>query len=76
MIQGEPQVADSSAFYSQLVERLAREQAIGTEALARLGEQRAGAIVAALKDAGVDASRAVATAPDKGPPVTGKSVPL
>ena len=76
MIQGEPQVADSGAFYNELLKRLNQNQSLGAEALAQLGAQRAEAIVAALKEAGVDSTRAVATAPEKGTSTIGKPVPV
>ena len=76
MIQGEPQVADASSFYNQLRERLNQSQPLAADALTRLGAQRANAIVAALKEAGIDPARAVATAPEKVSSVSGKPVPL
>ena len=76
MIQGEPQVADSSAFYNHLLERLNQNQSLAPDALARLGAQRADAIVAALKDAGIDSTRAVAAASEKGNSEIGKPVPV
>ncbi|HEY5582813.1 MAG TPA: DUF748 domain-containing protein, partial [Rhodoferax sp.] len=65
LIQGEPQVADASAFYNQLQERLNQNQPLAADALAKLGAQRAEAILAALKEAGVDPARAAAAAPEK-----------
>jgi hypothetical protein len=76
MIQGEPQVADSGAFYNHLLERLNQNQPLAPDALAQLGAQRADAIVAALKDAGIDSTRAVAAAPEKGTSEIGKAVPV
>jgi hypothetical protein len=76
VIQGEPQVADSSAFYNNLLERLNQNQSLAPDALAQLGAQRADAIVAALKNAGVDSTRAVAAAPEKGTSEIGKPVPV
>ncbi|WP_395685776.1 DUF748 domain-containing protein [Caenimonas koreensis] len=76
MVQGEPQVADASAFYGKLRERLEASQALEADALTKLGAQRAAAIVAALKEAGVDAARAAATAPQKTTGGTGKLVAL
>ncbi len=76
MIQGEPQVADSGAFYKSLVERLNQNQSLAADALAQLGAQRAQAIVAALKDAGVDSTRAVAAATENGTSEIGKPVPV
>jgi hypothetical protein len=57
MIQGEPQVADASAFYRQLRERLERERALPPQALAELGAERAKVIADALAQGGVDAAR-------------------
>jgi hypothetical protein len=76
MIQGEPQVADSGAFYNHLLDRLNQNQPLAPDALAQLGTQRADAIVAALKDAGIDSTRAVAAAPEKGNSDIGKPVPV
>jgi hypothetical protein len=76
MIQGEPQVADSGAFYNHLLERLNQNQSLAPDTLAQLGAQRADAIVAALKDAGIDSTRAVAAAPEKGTSEIGKPVPV
>ncbi len=52
MVQGEPQVAEASAFYGKLQERLEQSQPLAKEALPQLGVQRAAAVVALLKDAG------------------------
>ncbi len=76
MIQGEPQVADATAFYNKLRERLEQNQPLAADALTRLGAQRANAIVAALHEAGVEPARAVATAPEEVSSVSGKPVPL
>lgn len=76
MIQGEPQVADASAFYNKLRERLDQSQPLPADALTRLGAQRANAILAALNEAGVEPARAVATAPEKVSSASGKPVPL
>lgn len=76
LIQGEPQVADASAFYNQLQERLNQSQPLAADALAKLGAQRAEAILAVLKEAGVDPARAAATAPEKVESDVGKPVPL
>jgi len=76
LIQGEPQVADASAFYNQLQERLNQNQPLAADALAKLGAQRAEAILAALKEAGVDPARAAAAAPEKVESDVGKPVPL
>ncbi|MFZ3084917.1 DUF748 domain-containing protein [Rhodoferax ferrireducens] len=76
IIQGEPQVADASAFYKQLQERLNQSQPLAADALAKLGARRAEAILAALKEAGVDPARAAAAAPEKIESDIGKPVPL
>ena len=76
MIQGEPQVADASAFYGALIERLNREQPLTEGALASLGAQRADAVLAALKESGADAARVAAAPPGKVEDSAGKSVSL
>ena len=76
LIQGEPQVADASLFYNKLRERLEENQPLAADALTRLGAQRASAVLAALKEAGVDPARALATAPEKVSSEAGKPVPL
>jgi hypothetical protein len=75
-IQGEPVVADSSAFYNQLREALEKDQPLAPDALTRLGTLRAEAVVAALREAGIDAARVVATGPEKLTSDSGKSVHL
>jgi hypothetical protein len=76
LIQGEPQVADASSFYRKLQERLDEYQPLAADALTRLGAQRTSAILAALKEAGVDPARAFAAAPEKVSSDIGKPVPL
>ena len=76
MIQGEPQVADAGAFYGALLERLNKEQPLTEGVLARLGAQRADAVLAALKENGVDATRMAAAAPEKVEGGAGKPVTL
>jgi len=76
LIQGEPQVADASAFYGKLIERLNQEQPLSEGVLARLGAQRADAVLAALKESGVDAARIAAAAPEKVDGGAGKPVTL
>jgi hypothetical protein len=76
MIQGEPQVADPAPFYGKLQERLNQNQALPADALAKLGAERSDAILAALKEAGGDVSRATTAAPEKTEAVPGKPVPL
>jgi hypothetical protein len=75
IVQGEPQVADASAFYGQLLERLYREQALAPDALTKLGARRAEAIVDAIRAGGVDASRVSSAAPEK-IETAGKAVPV
>ncbi len=76
LIQGEPQVADASSFYHKLEERLDQNQPLAADALTRLGAQRASAVLAALKEAGVDPARALAAAPEKVNSDVDKPVPL
>jgi Domain of Unknown Function (DUF748) len=76
LIQGEPQVADASSFYHTLQERLDQNQPLAADALTHLGAQRASAILAALKEAGVDPARALAAAPEKVSSDVDKPVPL
>ncbi len=76
LVQGEPQVADAGAFYRGLLQRLEREQALPAGAMAQLGTQRAAAIVLALKEAGADAARTAATAPEAVQSEAGKPVPV
>ena len=75
-IQGEPQVADASAFYGALLERLMQTQPLAADALTRLGAQRANVILAALREDGVEAASAVATAPEAVSAEAGRPVPL
>jgi hypothetical protein len=75
IVQGEPQVADASGFYGQLLDRLYREQALAPDALTKLGARRAEAIVDAIRAGGVDASRVASAAPEK-IETTGKAVPV
>ncbi|MDO8251774.1 MAG: DUF748 domain-containing protein [Rhodoferax sp.] len=76
LIQGEPQVADASAFYRKLQERLEQNQPLAADVLNQLGAQRASAILATLKDAGVDPSRALAAPPENVSSDVGKPVSL
>jgi hypothetical protein len=76
LIQGEPQVADAKPFYHKLQERLDQNQPLSADALTQLGAQRASAILAALKEAGVDPARAIAAAPEKVASEVGKPVPV
>lgn len=72
----EPQGAEATAFYARLLERLEQSQPLAADELAGLGTQRSAAIVAALGESGVDASRVVVTAAEKVNAEPGKSVPL
>jgi hypothetical protein len=74
-VQGEPQVADSSAFYRQLRDRLEREEPLPADAMSQLGSQRAKAIVAALVESGVPAARISTGAAAAADGVTGATVP-
>lgn len=76
LVQGEPQVADATAFYRQLRRRLEQSQPLPANALSQLGTQRANAILAALGEAGLEPARAVATAPEQITSEPGKPVPL
>jgi hypothetical protein len=76
MIEGEPQVADATAFYRSLVQQLDAKQPLPEGELARLGTQRADAVLAALKAAGVDPARAAAAPPEKVESEAGKPVAL
>ena len=59
-----------------LEERLEQNQPLVADALTQLGAQRASAILAALKEAGVDPARALAAAPEKVSSDVDKPVPL
>ena len=76
IVQGEPQVADASAFYGKLQERLEQTQSLPEGALTQLGARRAAAIVAALKEAGVNAAAIQTAAPEKTDAAIGKPVAL
>ncbi|USX25238.1 DUF748 domain-containing protein [Oxalobacteraceae bacterium OTU3CINTB1] len=76
IVQGEPQVADASAFYGKLQERLEQSQPLPDGALLELGAKRAAAIVAALKEAGVNTAAIQAGAPEKTDAAIGKPVAL
>lgn len=73
---GEPQVADATEFYRKLRERIEQNQPLPPDALTQLGNERAKAVVAALTEAGVEASRLSAGAPEKVDSAPGKAVPL
>ena len=76
LVQGEPQVADASAFYQQLQQRLEQQQALPADALRQLGTQRAAVILAALKEEGVAADAAQAAAPQAVDAGSGDALPL
>jgi hypothetical protein len=62
LVQGEPQVADATAFYGKLQARLEQNQPLAKDALPQLGAQRAAAVVAVLKEAGATTASAAAPA--------------
>lgn len=76
MIQGEPQVADPTAFYAGLQERLEKTQPVAADALTRLGERRSSVILTALQAAGVAPASARAAPVEKVAGDAGKPVPL
>ena len=76
IVQGEPQVADASAFYGKLQERLEQSQPLPEGALPALGAKRAAAIVAALTEAGVNTTALQTAAPEKTDAAIGKPVAL
>ena len=74
IVQGEPQVADAGTFYRGLQDKLEQNQPLPADALPQLGQHRAAAIIAALKEAGVDpasthAAGAESISADAGQPV-------
>jgi hypothetical protein len=69
-------VADATAFYRSLVQQLDAKQPLPEGELARLGTQRADAVLAALKTAGVDPARVAAAPPEKTESAVGKPVVL
>jgi hypothetical protein len=76
IVQGEPQVADTGAFYGKLQERLEQSQPLPADALPQLGVQRAAAIMAVLKEAGVADSAARSAPAEKVEAAAGKPVAL
>ncbi|UQV48203.1 DUF748 domain-containing protein [Janthinobacterium lividum] len=76
LIEGEPQVADTGAFYTGLREQLEAKQPLPADALSKLGTQRSAAIVAALQQDGTLAARVSAGAPEKTEAAPGKLVGL
>lgn len=76
LIEGEPQVADTGAFYYGLREQLEAKQPLPADALNKLGAQRSAAILAALQQDGTPAARVSAGAPEKTEAAPGKLVGL
>ncbi|MFZ4875642.1 DUF748 domain-containing protein [Janthinobacterium sp. Mn2066] len=76
LIEGEPQVADTSAFYNGLRTQLEQKQALPADALSKLGNARSAAILAALQQDGTPAARVSAGAPEKTDATPGKPVGL
>lgn len=76
LIEGEPQVADTGAFYNGLREQLEARQPLPADALSKLGTQRSAAILAALQQDGTPAARVSAGAPEKTQAAPGKLVGL
>ena len=76
LIEGEPQVADTGAFYTGLREQLEAKQALPADALSKLGAQRSAAILAALQQDGTPTARVSAGAPEKTEAAPGKLVGL
>ncbi|WP_233516040.1 DUF748 domain-containing protein [Janthinobacterium sp. BJB426] len=76
LIEGEPQVADTGAFYNGLREQLEAKQPLPADALSKLGVQRSAAILAALQQDGTPATRVSAGAPEKTEAAPGKLVGL
>ncbi|MGK5060917.1 DUF748 domain-containing protein [Janthinobacterium sp. LB3P112] len=76
LIEGEPQVADTAAFYNGLREQLEAKQPLPADALSKLGSQRSAAILAALQQDGTPAARVSAGAPEKTEAAPGKLVGL
>nr|WP_263635151.1 DUF748 domain-containing protein [Janthinobacterium lividum] len=76
LIEGEPQVADTGAFYNGLREQLEAKQPLPADALSKLGTQRSAAILAALQQDGTPTARVSAGAPEKTDAAPGKLVGL
>lgn len=75
VVQGEPNLRFPGAYYNTLVQRLAASQPLPPDALTNLAGARAAAIVAALKEAGIDAARISQAAAEK-TDISRKMVPL
>ncbi len=56
-VAGEPQVADLRSFYANIARRLRDAQPVASEALQKLGRERAAAVASGLRMAGVAADR-------------------
>lgn len=76
LIEGEPQVADPSAFYTALRTQLEDQQALPADAMATLGRQRNTAIVAFLQQQGIAAERLQTGAVEKTEAAPGAPVAL
>lgn len=76
LIEGEPQVADTGAFYNGLRAQLEAKQPLPADALSKLGAQRSAAILAALQQDGTPAAQVSAGAPEKTQAAPGKPVGL
>ncbi|MYN20240.1 DUF748 domain-containing protein [Rugamonas sp. FT107W] len=76
LVQGEPQVADATAFYAKLLERLEQKQPLPADALQQLGAKRSAAILVALKGEGVDAAAVQTSGPEPVEGGAGKPVAL
>jgi len=75
-VPGEPQIADASAFYAQLRQRLEQEQPLAADAITVLGARRAGSILAALTQDGVAPASVAASPPASVDAEQGKTIPL
>ena len=75
-VPGEPQIADASAFYAQLRQRLEKEQPLAADAITQLGVRRAGSILAALTQDGVTPANVAASPPAPVSGEKGKTIPL
>ena len=76
LVQGEPQVADPSAFYAALQAQLVERQELPADALPQLAARRAAAIVAQLKLAGAATVAVKAGAPHNLKVAAGRPVAL
>jgi len=76
LVQGEPQVADPTAFYTALQQRLEKSEPLAPDALVRLGQQRSNAVLAALAGGATPAASVHGAPPEKISAPAGKPVPL